>query len=432
VSDATLYPLRTRIRNAFNSFMRRRPEVQERLDSSASGGSTQSYPRHRVRMSVTNQRNMIAAILARVAIDVSSVKMRHVKVDKSDHFVVGVDSELNRCLTLDANIDQNARAFFMDVVISMLDEGHVAIVPVDTDEDPLDTEAFDILSMRTGKAVQWRPQTVKIRLYNDRSGEFEEIWMPKSKVSLIENPLFTVMNEPNSTLRRLLRKLNLLDEIDETIGAGKLDLIVQLPYALKGDTRKELAEERRLEIAEQLEDNKLGIAYIDGTEKVIQLNRAVVNNLQEQVVSLTTMLYGQLGITESILNGTADQGTMINYWVRTLEPIIGTICLEMTRKFISTTGYTQGKRIKAFRDIFALASASDFAELVDKLSRNEIATGNEFRATLGWEPSDDPGANKLKNKNIAPTQGSDDVKTSNDKVDKQIQKKEIQDNGENS
>lgn len=432
MSDVTLYPLRTRIRNAFNTFMRRSPEKQEGLESSATGGATQSYPRHRTRMSVTNQRNMIAAILARCAVDVSSVKIRHVKVDESDHFLSGVQSDLNRCLTLDTNIDQNSRAFFIDVVISMLDEGHVVIVPVDTNYDPLDTEAFDVLSMRTGKVVQWRPQTVKVRLYNDHTGEFEEIWQPKSKVCIIENPLFSVMNEPNSTLRRLLRKLNLMDEIDEHIGSGKLDLIVQLPYSFKNDTRKDQAEDRRREIAEQLDDSKLGIAYIDGTEKVIQLNRAVVNNLYEQVTYLTNMLYGQLGITETVLNGTADQATMINYWVRTLEPLIGTICLEMTRKFISTTGYTQGQRVKAFRDIFALASASDFAELVDKLSRNEIATGNEFRAALGWEPSDDPEASKLKNKNIAPSQNAENEKPNSNKEEVQIQQKEQVKNGKNS
>lgn len=394
----TRIPVRKRLETAFN-ILRGVHEPENRPGHN--DGPGYSRPRNRHYISTANQKNMVASIFTRCATDVASIKLRHVKVDENEYYLSDMQSGLQRCLTLDANLDQTSRALITDAVISMLDEGHVVIVPTDTDVSVTGSDTFDVLSLRTGRVVEWKSQKVRVRLYSELSGDFEEIWLPKSKVAIIENPFYLVMNEPNSTLRRLVRKINLMDEIDEQVSSGKLDLIIQLPYAAKSDTRKQQAEDRRQEIEEQLRENRFGIAYIDGTEKVIQLNRAVVDNLLEQVNDLTKKLYAQMSMTESIIDGTANEETMINYWVRTVEPIVGHIALEMTRKFISLTGYTQGQRVRGFRDIFALTSAKDFAELADKLSRNEIATGNEFRAVLGWKPSSDPSANELRNKNIA-------------------------------
>jgi hypothetical protein len=334
---------------------------------------------------------------------VSAIDIRHVRLDKNGRFLEEINSGLNNCLTLSANMDQTGRAFKQDIVMSMLDEGCVAIVPTDTTTDPKVTDSYDVETMRVGKIIQWRPRHVQVRLYNEQTGNKEEIWLPKKMVAIVENPLYAVMNEPNSTMQRLVHKLGLLDITDEQTASGKLDLIIQLPYVIKTDARRQQAENRRKDIEMQLAGSKYGIAYTDGTEKITQLNRSLDNNLMKQVEYLTNQLYSQLGITQTILDGTADEKTMLNYYSRTIEPIVSAIADEMKRKFLTKTARTQNQSIEFFRDPFKLVPVNDIAEIADKFTRNEIMTSNEIRQIVGMKPSDDPKADELRNSNIAET-----------------------------
>lgn len=362
----------------------------------------QSYSRRpdMPRFSRGNERSIVTAVYNRIALDVSAINFRHCKLDENERFLSTVNSGLNSCLNVEANLDQTGRAFIQDVVMSMLDEGKVAIVPVDTTLDPKQSGAYDINSMRTAKILEWYPAHVKVYVYNERTAKKEELILPKRMVSIIENPLYAVINEPNSTMQRLIRKLNLLDYIDEQSGSGKLDLIIQLPYLIKTEQRRQQAEQRRKEIEAQLSGSKYGIAYADGTEKVTQLNRPVENNLMKQIEYLTSMLYSQLGITQTILDGTADDKTMLNYYSRTIEPIVSAIVDEMKRKFLTKTARSQMQTIMFFRDPFKLVPINDIAEIADKFTRNEILTSNEIRQIVGFKPSDDPKADKLVNSNI--------------------------------
>lgn len=382
----------SRLKNAWNAFQNKTPTSQYTY-----GGY---YRPDRVRLSRGNEKSIVTAIFNRIALDVSSIDIRHCVLDDQDRFKEYKDSKLNNCLSLEANIDQTSRAFFQDVVMSMFDEGCVALVPIDTINNPLDTSSYDILSIRTGRIMAWYPNEVTIEVYNDKNGQKEQITLPKSIVAIVENPLYAIMNEPNSTLQRLIRKLNLLDVIDEESSSGKLDLIIQLPYVIKSEARKQQAEQRRAEIERQLKGSKYGIAYTDGTEKVVQLNRSVENNLLKQVEYLTSMLYSQLGITQSILDGTADEQTTLNYYSRTVEPIISSITDEMKRKFLTKTARSQKQTILFFRDPFKLISSEKLAEISDKFTRNEIMTSNEFRSIVGRKPSDDPKADMLINSNL--------------------------------
>ena len=388
--------LTSRFKHAWNAFTNNRDPTRAYQYI----GSGYSRRPDRPRLSRGNERSIITALYNRIALDVAAINIQHVQLDENDRFISTVKSGLNNCLTLEANIDQTGRAFIQDVVMSMFDEGHVAIVPVDTDIDPLDTEAFDILTMRTGKILEWYPRHVKVRVYNDRTGEKEDITLPKNKVAIIENPLYAVCNEHNSTMQRLIRKLNLLDAIDEQSGSGKLDLIIQLPYVIKSDARRQQAEDRRKDIENQLSGSKYGIAYTDGTERITQLNRPVENNLMKQIEYLTSMLYSQLGMTQSILDGTADEKTRLNYDNRTVEPIVSAIVDGMKRVFLSKTARSQRKSIAFFRDPFKLAPISEIAEIADKFTRNEIMSKNEIRQVVGMKPSKDPKADQLINSNI--------------------------------
>ena len=350
--------------------------------------------------------------------DVASVGIKHCRLDKNGRYIEDINSGLNECLNLEANIDQTGRAFIQDVVMSMLDEGCVAIVPVDTTADPKITNSYDILSMRTGKILEWYPAHVKVRIYNDRTGEKEDIMLTKKQIAIIENPLYAVVNEPNSNMQRLIRKLRLLDVTDEQTASGKLDLIIQLPYVVKTDARREQAERRRKDIESQLAEGKYGIAYTDGTEKVTQLNRSVENNLMKQIEYLTNMAYSQLGITQAVMDGTADEKTMLNYNNRTIEPIISAIVDEMKRKFLSKTARSQSQTITYFKDPFKLVPVNDIAEIADKFTRNEIMTSNEIRQIIGMKPSDDPKADQLVNSNISQpyeSQQSDQTTEENNK-----------------
>lgn len=348
-----------------------------------------------------NERSIVTSIFNRIALDVSAVSIKHVQLDEDGRFLSEVQSGLNNCLTLEANIDQTARAFIQDIVVSMFDEGSVAIVPVDADVDPNDTERYDILTMRTGKILEWFPRHVRVRVYNDRIGRREDLILRKDKVAIVENPLYAVMNEPNSTVQRLIRKLNYLDAIDEQTSSGKLDLIIQLPYTVRGELKRQQAEERRKSIETQLTGSKYGIAYADATEHITQLNRPVENNLLKQVEYLTSMAYAQLGITQSVMDGTADEKTMLNYNTRTIEPVISAIVDAMKRTFLTKTARTQGKSIEFFRNYFKLTPVSELAESADKLTRNEIMTKNEWRHIIGLKPSKDPKADQLVNSNIS-------------------------------
>lgn len=355
----------------------------------------------RIRLTRGNERSIITSVYNRIALDVAALNVQHIRLDENGRFLSVIQDGLNTCLTVEANIDQTARAFIQDIVVSMLDEGCVAIVPVDTTYDPSVTGSYDIQTMRVGKILDWYPQHVRVRLYNERTGTKENILVPKSTVAIIENPLYAVVNEPNSTMQRLIRKLNLLDVIDEQSGSGKLDLIIQLPYVIKTEARRQQAENRRKDIEAQLSGTKYGIAYADGTERITQLNRSVNNNLMSQIEYLTSMLYSQLGITQSILDGTADEKTMLNYNNRTIEPIISAIVDEMKRKFLTKTARSQSQSISFFRDPFKLVPVNDIAEIADKFTRNEIMTSNEIRQVIGMKPSDDPRADELRNKNIS-------------------------------
>lgn len=337
--------------------------------------------------------------------DVSSMSINHVRLDSNDRFLSIIDSTLNNCLNVEANIDQTGRAFIQDVVMSMLDEGSVAMVPVDTDLNPAISGSYDILSMRTAKIIAWYPQYVKVRIYNDKTGIHEDIDLPKNMVGIIENPLYSVINEPNSTMQRLVSKLNLLDSIDQQSGSGKLDLLIQLPYVIKTAARKAQAEERRKDIEDQLTGSRYGIAYTDGTEKVIQLNRPVENNLMGQIQFLMSTLYSQLGMTQSVLDGTADEKTMINYYNRSVEPFAAAIAGEMKRKFLTKTARSQKQSIIYLRDPFKLVPVSQLADIADKFTRNEILSSNEMRGIVGYKPSNDPRADELKNKNLNSNDG---------------------------
>lgn len=389
-----------RLTHAFNAFRNRDP-TRNYWDI----GPGYSFRPDRPRLSRGNERSIVTSIYNRIALDVAAISIQHVTLDEDGRFISVRDSKLNDCLTLEANIDQDSRAFFQDVVVSMFDEGCVAIVPVDTTLDPDVTNSYDIESMRTGKILEWYPEHVRVRVYNDKTGNKEDIVVEKRKVCIIENPLYAVVNEPNSTVQRLIRKLNLLDDIDEQSGSGKLDLIIQLPYVIKSDARREQAEKRRKEIEMQLSGSKYGIAYTDGTERVTQLNRPVENNLMKQIEYLTAMAYSQIGITQTILDGTADDKTMLNYYNRTVEPIVAVIVNEMKRKFLTKTARTQHQSIMFFRDPFKLVPVADLAEIADKFTRNEIATSNEMRQVMGWKPSKDPKADQLINSNISQPNG---------------------------
>lgn len=385
-----------RLQHAWNAFMNRSP-----TNYYHNVGDSYTYRPDRIRLARRNERSIVTSVYNRIALDVSAIDIKHVRLDENNRFKEEVSSGLNNCLTLDANLDQTGRAFMQDVVMSLLDEGSVAIVPTDTTFNPDVTSSYDILTMRVGKIVEWYPNKVMVRVYNEKSGNRQDIIVPKSTVAIIENPLYAVMNEPNSTMQRLIRKLNLLDAIDEQSGSGKLDLIIQLPYVIKTDARRQQAEQRRKDIEMQLAGSKYGIAYTDGTERVTQLNRPVENNLMKQIEYLTSMLYSQLGITQSILDGTADDKTMLNYYNRTIEPIIAAIVDEMKRKFLTKTARSQQQSIVFVRNPFNLVPVNDIAEIADKFTRNEIMTSNEIRQIIGMMPSDDPKADKLVNSNIA-------------------------------
>lgn len=385
-----------RLQHAWNAFMNQGNKDYYHQPT----GMVSSYRPDRMRLTRGNERSIVTSVYNRIALDVAAIEIYHAKLDEDGRFTETIPSGLNECLTLNANLDQTGKAFLQDVVMSMMDEGVIAIVPVDTTYNPTVTGAYDINSMRVGKIIQWEPSHVRVRLYNEITGYHEEVTLPKKMVAIIENPLYAVINEPNSTMQRLIRKLSLLDVIDEQSGSGKLDLIIQLPYIIKSEARKQQAEARRKDIEMQLAGSKYGIAYTDGTEKITQLNRPVENNLMKQIEYLTSMLYSQLGITQSILDGTADERTMLNYYDRTINPIITAIADEMRRKFLTKTARTQGQSIIYFRNPFKLVPVNELAEISDKFTRNEIATSNEIRQIIGWKPSDDPGADELRNKNL--------------------------------
>lgn len=391
----------SRLRHAWNAFT---GNVQMNYRDL---GMSYSYRADRPRMSRGNERSIVTSVYNRIALDVAALNVQHVRLDENGRFLSVIDDGLNNCLTLEANVDQTARSFIQDVVISMFDEGSVAIVPVDTTTDPNVSGSYDIQSLRVGQILDWYPQYIRARVYNEQTGRKEDIVVPKSAVAIIENPLYAVINEPNSTMQRLIRKLNLLDVIDEQSGSGKLDLIIQLPYVIKTEARRQQAENRRKNIESQLSGSKYGIAYTDGTEHITQLNRSVNNNLMSQIEYLTSMLYSQLGITQSILDGTADEKTMLNYNNRTIEPIISAIVDEMKRKFLTKTARSQRQSISFFRDPFKLVPVNEIAEIADKFTRNEIMTSNEIRQVVGMKPSDDPRADELRNKNLSEPSGSD-------------------------
>ena len=386
----------SRLKHAWNAFINKDPTGYFK-----DVGIGYSYRPDRPRLTRGNERSIVTSVYNRLALDASSISTQHVRLDENDRFLSVIDSGLNGCLTVEANIDQTGRAFMHDVVMSMLDEGSVAIVPVDTTFNPDATGSYDINSMRVGKILDWYPKHIKVRVYNENTGLKEDILVSKSTVGIIENPFYAVMNEPNSTMQRLIRKLNLLDSVDEQSSSGKLDLIIQLPYVIKTEARRQQAEKRRKDIEDQLAGSKYGIAYTDGTEHITQLNRAVENNLMKQIEYLTSMLYSQLGITQSILDGTADDKTMLNYYNRTIEPILSAIVDEMKRKFLTKTARSQLQSISFFRDPFKLVPVNEISEIADKFTRNEIASSNEIRQVIGWKPSKDPKADELRNKNLS-------------------------------
>lgn len=392
------------LKHAWNAIRNKDPTIDYGII-----GPSFSYRPDRIRFSGANERSIITAIFNRIAMDASLIDIMHAKLDEDGRYLESIDSGLNTCLTIEANIDQTHRAFIQDVVLSMMDEGVVAIVPTDIDDLPdrandLDNfDGFDILNLRTGKVVEWMPKHVRIRLYNEETGYQEEIIMPKNMVAIIENPFYSIVNERNGTIQRLVRKMNLMDAIDEQASSGKLNLIIQLPYQIRSDARKAQAEERRKDIENQLVGSKYGIAYADSTEKITQLNRPIDNNLMAQVEYLTALAYSQLGLTQEIMNGTADEKTMLNYYSRTIEPIISAIVDEMKRKFLTKNDRKRRESIVFFRDPFKLVPVNDLAEISDKLTRNEIVTSNEIRQKIGMKPSDDPSANVLRNKNLNPS-----------------------------
>lgn len=390
-------PFAVRLKNAWNTFLNKDPTEK---NSYYSYSSVSSFRPDRPRFTGGNERSIVTALFNRIALDAASVHIVHARLDDNSRMIEVIKSGLNDCLTIEANIDQSGRELIQDIVQSMLDEGCVALVPVDTNLNPYKTDGFDILSLRVGKITQWYPSHIKVNLYNERVGKKEEIVLPKKMVAIIENPLYSVINEPNSTMKRLIRKLSLLDMTDEHNSSGKLDLIIQLPYVIKNETRKEQAEKRRKDIENQLVGSKYGVAYTDGTERITQLNRPIDNNLMSQIEYLTSMLYSQLGITKAVLEGTASEAELTNYFNRTIEPILSAITDSMIRKFLTKTARTQKQSILFFRDPFKLLPVSNLAEVADKFTRNEIMSSNEFRQIVGLRPSDDPRADKLENKNI--------------------------------
>ena len=393
-----------RLQHGWNAFRNRDPTA-----TYVDVGTGYSYRPDRIRLTRGNERSIVTSIYNRIALDVAAVDIKHCKLDDNNRYLSEISSGLNNCLSIEANIDQTARAFRQDIVMSLFDEGCVAIVPIDTTLNPENTGSYDILSMRTGKILEWYPQHVKVSVYNEMTGKREDVIYPKKIVGIIENPLYAVMNEPNSTLQRLIRKLNLLDVIDEQSGAGKLDLIIQLPYVIKTDLKREQAEKRRAQIEDQLAGSKYGIAYTDGTERITQLNRSVNNNLMSQIEYLTSMLYSQLGITQSLLDGTAEENVSLNYMSRTIEPVISAITDELERKFLTKTARTQGQAIRYFVDPFKLTPTSQLAEMADKFTRNEIMTSNEIRQVIGLKPSADPEADELRNKNLSKPKDTETV-----------------------
>ena len=404
----------TRIQRGWNAFRNRDPTTDYR-----DYGESYYYRPDRPMFTRGNERSIATSVYNRIALDASSIVIQHVRLDKNSRFSSVINSGLNNCLNLDANLDQTGRAFLQDVVMSMLDEGCVALIPVITDSDPDTTNSYEILSMRTGRIIEWRPAHVKVRAYNELTGRKEDLILPKSAVAIVENPLYAVINEPNSTMQRLIRKLSLLDVTDEQTASGKLDLIIQLPYVIKTPARQQQAEDRRKAIEMQLASSKYGIAYTDGTERITQLNRPAENNLMKQIEYLTNLLYSQLGITQTIMDGTADDKTMLNYYSRTIEPIVSAIVDELKRKFLTKTARSQGQSIMFFRDPFKLVPVNDLAELADKFTRNEIMTSNEIRQIVGMKPSDDPKADELKNSNIA--ESKQEAQEQLDVVDEEIQ-----------
>ena len=389
-------PISSRIKQAWSAFLNK-----ETYNSYSYDGYGSSYKPDRPRFTGGNERSMVTSVYNRIALDVSGINVRHVRLDDNNRFLNEIPSGLNECLSINANVDQTGRSFLQDVIMSMLDEGCVAIVPTDTSSNPDNSSSYDIYSMRVGQILEWYPNHVKVRVYNERTGLKEDIKRPKRSVAIIENPLYAVINEPNSTMKRLVRKLNLLDVVDEQSSSGKLDLIIGLPYVIKTETRRQQAEKRRKEIEEQLANSKYGIAYTDGTERITQLNRSVENNLMKQIEFLMSMLYSQLGITQSILDGTADEKTMLNYYNRTIEPLLSAVVDEMKRKFLSKTARTQLQSIYSFSDPFKLVPVSEISEIADKFTRNEIMSSNEVRQVIGMKPSTDPKADELRNKNLS-------------------------------
>lgn len=393
----------SRLKHAWNAFLSKDPTQRY---SMSVGASTGMRPDRRLTM-MNSDRSVVQTMYNRMSIDVSMVTIRHVRNDENDRYLENYDSSLDKCLSVSANVDQTGRALVQDIVMSMFDEGVVAVVPVDTTFDPRVTGSYDIKTLRVGRVTQWMPRHIEVSLYNEITGLREEVILPKSTVAIIENPLYAVMNEPNSTLKRLIRKLNLLDSLDEKQNSGKLDIIIQLPYAIKSDMRRQQAEDRRKAIEMQLTGSTYGIAYIDGTEKVTQLNRPAENNLLVQIESLTSMLYSQLGLTEGVFNGTADEKEMLNYHNRTVEPILSAITEEMERKFLTETARTQRQAITYFRDPFKLVPVSELADIADKFTRNEILSSNEVRGIIGFKPAKDPAADELRNKNLNTSKDAD-------------------------
>ena len=389
------YSFRSRLKHAWNAFLIRDPTVYR------GGEVSYGYRPDRVRFTRGNERTIVTSVINRIGIDCAAIKMVHARMDEDDRFLKEIDSGLNNCLNVEANIDQTGRAFIQDMVMSLMDEGCIAIVPVDTTSSPLMTNGYDIQSLRVGKVIEWYPDRVRIRLYNDQTGRQEEVTLPKSMVGIVENPLFAVMNEPNSTMQRLIRKLALLDVVDEQTSSGKLDLIIQLPYVIKTEARRKQAEERRKLVEDQLAGSKYGIAYTDGTERITQLNRSLDNNLMKQIEYLQNLLWSQLGITQAVMDGTADDKTMLNYYNRTIEPIVSAIVLEMRRKFLTKTARSQHQSIVFFNDPFKLVPVAQLADVADKFRRNEILSSNELRQIVGYRPNEDPKSDELTNPNIS-------------------------------
>ena len=410
----------SRLVHAWNAFRNRDPTEYRNL------GAGYAYRPDRPRLTRGNERSIATSVYNRIALDASAITIQHVRLDDNGRFLDVVNSGLNSCLTLEANRDQTGRAFIQDIVMSMLDEGCVAVVPIDTTINPKVSDSYQIRTMRTAKILDWYPNHIRILVYNDQLGRKEEIVVPKSMVAIIENPFFSVMNEPNSTLQRLTRKLALLDMVDDQNSSGKLDLIIQLPYVIKTPARKQQADIRRNEIETQLAGSKYGIAYTDGTERITQLNRPVENNLMKQIEYLTNMFYSQLGITQSLLDGTADAKTMLNYENRTIEPVLSAITNEMNRKFLTKTARTQHQSIEFFRDPFRLVPVEDLAEIADKMTRNEIMSSNEIRQIIGMKPSKDPKADELRNKNLSePNESADAGKAAVEQVLKEENQNEV-------